>query len=117
MIDIPIVPPNPIEQVLFIEICAKVKISEEDPQIIRVDVTVCELIYMSEDFQHTEVLEAHQLLFQNLYLFDTLNFSFTGSDHCMLYLIAYLRLAVVLCIGEVVPRRCEVLWGRVRNWA
>jgi hypothetical protein len=47
-INIPIILPNPILNILFFEICAEIEISHEDSQVIRIYRAMCKLVNMSE---------------------------------------------------------------------
>lgn len=54
-----------------------------------------ELIDMSENLKHAEVLEAHELLLEGLNFSDTLNFSFTDSYDSMFDIVTDLGQTIV----------------------
>ena len=82
-VNVTIVPSNPVLNVLFGQIATKFEISEEYSKVIRINISVRIEIDMSEYFEHTEVLFAHQLLLVDFHSFDGLDFLFENFDDRM----------------------------------
>ena len=87
-VNISVIPPDPILNVFLIYISTKVKSSEEDPQIICIDVSMSKLVNVSENLEHWKVAVTHKFLLQLFNLFDRKNFSFTNSDDSMFNVVA-----------------------------
>jgi hypothetical protein len=100
-VNISIVSSDPVRNILFFEIIAKLKASEKYSEVIRINGSMSELIDMSKYFKHTEILKTHELLFERLNSFDALNLSFTNPYDCMLYIVTDFGQRVVQSISKV----------------
>lgn len=110
---ITIVPSDPILNVFFSQIAAKFEISEENSEIIWVDMTVSIQINMPENLKHTEVFFAHQLLLVNFHRFDSLDLLLKNFDDCVLDVVAEFGQTIVLGINIILFGSSRMLLKRI----